>query len=174
MKKTLLAIAAIPALLAACAQVPNNPTIDVVPMPGQSWTSFSANRDYCISEAKKRVSADAHRNNTTGILGGIATTVIGAGIGAAAGGGMGAAIGAGSGAFAGAAGGGMYSASGNSSLQQTFNIGYVQCMQATRGQNFVPAYGASQPGYNPQTAGIPSSANGAYYTPHNGPIRLTP
>lgn len=126
--------------LAACADIPSNPTVDVMPPPGQSWESFSQQRQFCNQQASQRVGHDVSRANTRGIIGGVVTTALGAGIGAAAGGGMGAALGAGAGALAGTAGGGLYSGSQNSSIQQEYNIAYLQCMQAYRNQNSTIGY----------------------------------
>lgn len=126
--------------VAACAEVPSNPTIDVMPTAGQSWESFSAQRNYCNTQASQRVSHDVSRANTRGIIGGVITTALGAGIGAAAGGGMGAGLGAATGAFAGSAGGGYYSNSQNGGIQNEYNIAYVQCMQAYRNQDSVVGY----------------------------------
>lgn len=130
MKRSLCALIAL-AGLTACAEVPNNPTVDVMPRPGETWQHFSMARDYCVSQAKNRVAATAHTNNIDGTLGALATTALGAGLGAAIGGGSGAAIGAGAGALGGAAGGGLYAGSGNTNIQQSFNMAYMQCMSTT-------------------------------------------
>lgn len=117
-------------LLSACAEMPDNPTVDVAPPPGVSWQAFSGQREFCKRQAEERVHHSISRANTRGIIGGAVTTVLGAGLGAAAGGAGGAAIGAGAGALAGTAGGGLYSNSENSDIQSAYNIGYLQCMRA--------------------------------------------
>lgn len=117
------------ASLAACAEVPTYSTVDMMPPAGKTWQQFSQEKAYCQSQAGEQVKHEVNRRNDTGIIGGVATTVLGAGIGAAAGGGMGAALGAATGAFAGTAGGGMYSGSNSATIQSAYNTVYLQCMQ---------------------------------------------
>lgn len=162
--------------VAACAEVPDNPTIDVMPTPGQSWESFSAQRNYCNQQASQRVGHAVGRSNTRGIIGGVVTTALGAGIGAAAGGGMGAALGAGAGALAGTAVGGYYSNSQNGDIQQSYNIAYVQCMQAYHNQESVVGYSAPSPAYvqggrvpGRQVAPQPYGAYQQYQPPYQQP-----
>ena len=73
-------------LLSACAEMPDNPTVDVAPPPGVSWQAFSGQREFCKRQAEERVHHSISRANTRGIMGGAVTTVRGAGLGAAAGG----------------------------------------------------------------------------------------
>lgn len=137
-------------LLSGCAEMPDNPTVDVSPAPGTSWQVFSAQREYCKRQAEDRVHHSISRANTRGIIGGVVATALGAGIGAAAGGGGGAGIGAAAGALAGTAGGGLYSNSANGGIQSAYNIGYLQCMRASSApppQSY-PSYQQQQ--YQPQ------------------------
>lgn len=163
-------------LVTACAEVPDNPSVDVMPMPGQSYQDFQMQRDFCVKEARSRVKRTANRANTRGIVGGVVTGVLGAGIGAAAGGAGGAAIGGAAGALGGAAGGALYSGSSDGTIQNAYNIGYLQCMQASRNGGYAmprsPAYGQSPygqssyqaPAYPPQGMNTPYyQAGGQYY-----------
>ncbi|GAN61124.1 hypothetical protein ACI01nite_09820 [Acetobacter cibinongensis] len=117
-------------LLTACAETPMGPSVMVLPSQGKSYATFSQEQNFCRSQAATAVSGQAERQNHRAILGGLATTALGAGLGAAAGGGAGAAIGAGAGALGGTAGGGLYSNSKQGSLQNQYDNAYVQCMIA--------------------------------------------
>ena len=163
---TTLSALSLTLVLSACAEVPDNPSVDVMPAPGQSYQDFQMQRDYCVKEARERVGRTASRANTRGIIGGVVTTVLGAGLGAAVGGGTGAAIGAGAGAIGGAAGGGIYSSRSDDTIQNSYNIGYLQCMQAGRNGGYAmpvsPNYGNSP--YSPRQ--MPQQGYG-YGNPYN-------
>ena len=157
-------------LLSACAEMPDNPTVDVAPPPGTSWQAFSGQREYCKRQAEDRVRHSISRANTRGIIGGVVTTALGAGLGAAAGGAGGAAIGAGAGALAGTAGGGLYSNSENGSVQSAYNIGYLQCMRAAGSAPMPQGY----PQYQQQGWGVQQQPYGyrnqAAYAPPPGSV----
>ena len=85
-------------LLAACAQTPMGPTVQVMPGPGKSFDAFNYNQSVCKQFAAQAVAGQAENANTRGVGAAALTTVLGAGLGAAIGGGRGAAIGAASGA----------------------------------------------------------------------------
>ena len=123
-------------LLSACASVPTYSTLDMLPPSGKTWQQFSGEKSFCEGQASQQVQHEVSRRNTNGLIGGVATTILGAGIGAAAGGGAGAGIGAATGAFAGTAGGAMYSGSNSDSIQSAYNTVYLQCMQ-TYGNSIV-------------------------------------
>ena len=144
-------------VLTGCAETPDAPTSDIMPPSGMSWAQFSQMKAYCQQQAKYSIEHSVNRRNRNGLLAGIATTVVGAGIGAAAGGGAGAALGAGAGALAGGGGGALYSNNGNSGIQRSYNTVYLQCMSASMNS------GVQAQGYNGNGSGIngyPASGSG--------------
>jgi len=126
-------------LLAACAETPMGPTVQVMPAPGKPLDVFAADQAGCRQFAEQAVAGQAQSANNRAVGTAAITTVLGAGLGAAIGGGRGAAIGAGSGALGGAALGAGGSSSRQMSIQEQYNNAYAQCM-FTRG-NMVPGMG---------------------------------
>lgn len=126
-------------LLAACAQTPMGPTVNVMPGPSKPFDAFQNDQAVCKQFAEQSVAGQAQNANTQGVGAAALTTVLGAGLGAAIGGGRGAAIGAGAGALGGAGIGASTSSNAQYSIQQQYNNAYSQCMYS-RG-NMVPGYG---------------------------------
>jgi outer membrane lipoprotein SlyB len=152
-KILLLPLSAV-ALLSACAQVPTQPTIAVMPGPNKPFEVFQAEDMQCRGYASQQVGGqtkgEAVNNNTA--VGAVAGTALGAAAGAIIGGGKGAAIGAGGGLLVGAAAGNSNGYGEAGGLQRQYNVTYAQCMYSKGNQlpvqqpRYQPNY---QPGYYP-------------------------
>ena len=146
MRSSLLRRARIPGvlapimLLAACAQTPMGPTVNVMPGPGKPFDAFQYDQSVCKQFAQQSVAGQADNANTRGLGAAALTTVLGAGLGAAIGGGRGAAIGAGAGALGGAGIGASTSSNAQFSIQQQYNNAYLRSACTSKG-NMVPGYG---------------------------------
>jgi hypothetical protein len=120
--------------LAGCAvPAPTGPTVLVTPGKNVGSSRFQQDDAYCRQLASQRLGAasqQASNSATTKAVGGtVVGTAAGALLGAAAGNaGMGAAIGAGSGLLLGGGAAALGSNSSSQSMQQQYNINYVQCM----------------------------------------------
>ena len=159
-------IAAISAvsLLAACAQAPLAPTVQVMPAPNKPFAAFQDDDVICRNFAAQSSAGVAESGNNqqvgTAVIGTLLGAGLGAAIGAAAGSaGTGAAIGAASGAFLGTAAGAGGAGYAQLSLQQQFDVMYGQCMYAHGNQ--VPGF-SSPPG-TPPYSGAPG------YQPYGPP-----
>lgn len=126
-------------LLAACAQTPMGPTVQVMPGPGKPFDAFQYDQSVCKQFAQQAIAGQVQNANTQGVGAAALTTVLGAGLGAAIGGGRGAAIGAASGAGLGTGIGASTSSNAQLSIQQQYNNAYAQCMYSKG--NAVPGYG---------------------------------
>ena len=115
-------------LLAACAQTPMGPTVQVMPGPDKPFDAFQYDQSVCKQFAQQAVAGQAENANTRGVGAAALTTVLGAGLGAAIGGGRGAAIGAASGAGLGAGIGATTSSNEQLSIQQQYNNAYSYCV----------------------------------------------
>ena len=144
---------AVPLLLAACAQTPMGPTVNVMPGPGKSLSDFQTDQLVCRQFAEQAVAGQARNANLRGAGAAALTTVLGAGLGAAIGGGHGAAIGAASGAVGGGGIGALTSSNAQGSIQDQYNNAFAQCM-FTKG-NQVPGFApvAAAPAMAPATGG---------------------
>lgn len=131
-------------LLDGCVSPPMGPTVAVMPAPNKPFEVFQQDEALCRQFADQQVAGGAQQANNQQVLTGVVGTVLGAGLGAAIGGGRGAAIGAASGAVAGTAVGVGPAQQAQMSLQQRYDMAYMQCMYS-RG-NQVPGYA---PGYAP-------------------------
>ena len=161
MKNLRAKIAAVSAvsLLAACAQQPLAPTVQVMPAPNKPFAAFQEDDVICRNYAAQSSAGVAESGNNTQVGTAVVGTLLGAGLGAAIGGGRGAAIGAGAGALGGTAVGSNAAARGTLTAQQIYNNAYTQCMYS-RG-NQVPGYQqapspvSQPPGYAPPPPGYP-------------------
>jgi len=150
-------------LLAACAQTPMGPTVQVMPGPGKSFDAFQYDQYGCKQFAEQSVAGQAQNANLRGLAVGVVGTALGAGLGGAIGGGRGAGIGAAGGAIGGGALGAGSSANAQVGIQQQYNNAYAQCMYAKG--NAVPGFGPMMvqspagapppPGYPPPGARPP-------------------
>jgi uncharacterized protein YcfJ len=137
--KITVAFAVIPLVLSACAMQPLGPTVTVLPAPGKPFPAFAEDDTACKSFASTQVAGGPEQANSAVIGSAVVGTLLGAGLGAAIGrGGPGAAIGAASGALIGTGVGASGNAWSQMSLQQRYNIAYMQCMYAKGNQ--IPGY----------------------------------
>ncbi|HSU05565.1 MAG TPA: peptidoglycan-binding domain-containing protein [Acetobacteraceae bacterium] len=151
-RTTLFAVA--PALLlAACAQTPMGPTVQVMPGPGKSFETFQYEQAGCKQFAEQAVAGQAENANIRGVAVGVVGTALGAGLGGAIGGGHGAGIGAASGALGGGALGAGSSANAQYGIQQQYDNAFSQCMYSK---------GDMVPGYGPMMVQSPSPAAYGY------------
>ncbi|HUA78078.1 MAG TPA: peptidoglycan-binding domain-containing protein [Acetobacteraceae bacterium] len=149
---------ALPLLLAACAQTPMGPTVQVMPGPGKPFDQFQTDQLVCKNYAEQSVSGQAQNANLRGVGAAALTTVLGAGLGAAIGGGHGAAIGAAGGALGGGGIGAVTSSRAQTSIQDQYNNAYAQCMYSKGNQ--VPGFAPAPAAYAPP----PSAMSGASLT----------
>ena len=133
---TALSLFASALLLAACAETPMGPTVQV--LPGRGKSAFRIDDANCRGFAQNQVAGQAQNANNRAVGAAALGTVLGAGLGAAIGGGQGAAIGAGSGALLGTGVGANSSANQQFSIQQQYDNAYAQCMFAAG--NLVPGF----------------------------------
>ncbi len=141
---------ALPLLLAACAQTPMGPTVQVMPGPGKPFEQFQTDQIVCKQFAEQAVSGQAQNANLRGVGAAALTTVLGAGLGAAIGGGQGAAIGAAGGALGGTGIGAATSSRTQGTIQDQYNNAYAQCMYSKGDQ--VPGYAPAPAAYAPPPA----------------------
>ena len=115
-----------------CASMPNGPSVMVLPGTGLSFKQFRNDDAICQQYASFQVGGTSP--NQAGINSGVTSAVVGTALGAAAGGaiggGSGAAIGAGSGLVAGSLVGTGIAGNSMYSVQQRFDVAYIQCMYA--------------------------------------------
>jgi hypothetical protein len=122
--------------LAGCTHVPTGPSVMVLPGSGKSFAEFRGEDASCRSWASSQIGvppgqAVAERTGAGAVIGTGVGAASGALIGAAVGDvGGGAAIGAGAGLLAGTAGGATQGGVVGGSLQQRFDVAYLQCMYA--------------------------------------------
>lgn len=138
--------------LSACVAPPAGPMVPVVPGPGKSFDAFAADQTVCRQFAESQVALGVSIANQQGFGSALLGTALGAGLGAAIGGGRGAAIGAASGAAVGTLGAAVGGSYAQMSLQQQYDMAYVQCM-ASKG-NRVPGPEAPPP-VGPPGAPVP-------------------
>jgi hypothetical protein len=133
-------LAAAPLLfLAACATVPNGPTITAYPGANKTFDQFRLDdadcRNYAASQNQSPGDAQADSVAKSAVLG----TVVGAVAGAAIGGSRGAGVGAGTGLLFGTAAGASAGNQAAYGTQRRYDGSYSQCMYAKGNQ--VPTYG---------------------------------
>jgi outer membrane lipoprotein SlyB len=128
-KKHLMVVPLI-ATLAACASLPDGPTVQAMPGSGKTFDQFQADDYSCRGYASNTAGnpQDAQVNSTLGsaALG----TAVGALAGAAIGGGRGAGVGAGAGLLFGTAAGADAGNASGYSVQRRYDMAYSQCMYA--------------------------------------------
>jgi hypothetical protein len=123
---------ALAVLLVACTTIPEGPGVMVLPGTGKSFAQFRADDMECRNYALASVGGQTPDQAATdsGVKSAAVGTVVGAAAGAAIGGGEGAAIGAGSGLVIGGLAGTQSAYASGYSVQQRYDIGYIQCMYA--------------------------------------------
>ena len=153
--------------LAGCAVAPPpGPSVMVMPGQGKSFEAFQADDATCRQFASQQTGiAPADAANQSLIGSAAVGTVLGAATGAAIGAAVGnpaagAAIGAGSGLALGTASGIGAAQYSGASVQQRYDVGYVQCMSA-KGES-VPQMPVAQTAYAPPPAYAPAYAYSPY------------
>jgi uncharacterized protein YcfJ len=136
--KTKATVIAVLASLVGCVTQPIGPTITVLPAPNKPFDIFAAEDAYCRDFARMQIAAAPDQANSQVVGSAIIGTLLGAGLGAALGGGRVAAIGAASGALIGTGTGSSGGAWAQMTVQQRYNVAYMQCMYAKGNQ--VPGY----------------------------------
>ena len=115
-----------------CTTMPSGPSVMVLPGTGLSFEQFRNDDAICQQYASFQVGGITA--NQAGINSGVTSAAVGTALGAAAGGaiggGSGAAIGAGSGLVAGSLVGTGIASNSMYSVQQRFDVAYIQCMYA--------------------------------------------
>ena len=163
MKTHRLAVVALALALGACATVPTGPSVMVLPGSAKTFEQFQVDDAVCRQWAHQQTGTTAGKasSNTTA-TGAVAGTAIGAAAGAAIGAAAGnpaagAAIGAGSGLLGGTAIGAGQAQGAYHSVQQRYNMAFMQCMYA-KGNQIPVARGSVAPGYSSSTPPPPPTA----------------
>ena len=156
MKKLCLLGVAAGLFLIGCATVPTGPNVMVLPSQGKDFEQFQYEDGMCRQWAAQQIGVSTNQAATNAavssaaigtVLGGAAGAAVGAAYGNPA---MGAAVGAGLGLVGGSAAGANNAAQTEYTLQQRYDMSYIQCMYAKGNQVPMPA------GYRrPQTAQRP-------------------
>jgi hypothetical protein len=139
------AAASVAALVAGCAEIPNGPSVAVMPPPGKPFELFVADDQLCRNWATQSINGtSAQQSATASLIGSAAVgTALGAAVGALAGGHNSVGGGAAAGAVVGTAVGAGNAGYAGRSVQRRYDIAYQQCMYS-RG-NLLP--GQSAAGY---------------------------
>lgn len=134
------AVAAIVVLaaLGGCVARPIGPTVTVLPAPGKPFDVFAEEDAYRRDFAQQQIAGAPEQANSQVIGSAIIGTLLGAGLGAALAGGQGAAVGAATGTLIGTGTGASGSTWSQMTVQQRYNVAYLQCMYAKGNQ--VPGY----------------------------------
>ncbi len=136
-QKWVIALCAGALALAACASIPDGPSVRVMPAPGKPFEVFAADEQYCKSYAAQNVGSAAEAANNSAVGSAVVGTALGAAAGALMGGnGRSAGTGAGAGLLIGSAVGTGESQRAGYSVQRRYDIAYEQCMYAKG--NLVP------------------------------------
>ncbi len=162
-------------VLSGCANIPNGPSVAVMPAPGKSFEQFNADDNLCRQYAQNAIGTSA---NDAAANSEVKSIAIGTAIGAVAGALMGGHQGAGSGAAIGMLGGASVGSNqaqySGRETQRRYDIAYEQCMYAKGNQ--LPQSNAyrprviysrppvqSAPAYYPPPP--PNTSAPAYYPP---------
>lgn len=145
---------AVALLLAACATVPDGPSVMALPGTGKGLEQFRTDDAYCRQFALQQSGGRSADQNAvdSGVRSAAVGTLLGAAAGAAMGGHEGAGVGAGTGLVVGGLAGTEAAERSAYGTQQRYDIAYVQCMYE-KGHR-VPVSGRltverSRPGYPP-------------------------
>ncbi|HET9113445.1 MAG TPA: YMGG-like glycine zipper-containing protein [Burkholderiales bacterium] len=121
----------LPAILGACASVPNGPSQMAMPGTGKSFDQFRADDAYCRQFAEGQIGGTVnHAANNSLVGSAVAGTAIGAAVGAIAGGGRAAGVGAATGLLAGSVIGADEAQGAGYGAQRRYDQAYMQCMYA--------------------------------------------
>lgn len=130
--------AALAFAVTACVSQPPGPTVSVLPAPGKPFSVFAADDASCKNFASAQVAGAPEQANSAVVGSVVVGTLLGGAVGAAVGRGPGAAVGAATGAIIGTGTAATGSAWSQMSVQQRYNIAYMQCMYSHGNQ--VPGY----------------------------------
>jgi hypothetical protein len=175
--------------IAACTSLPTGPDVMVLPGSGKSLEQFSGDDGLCRQWAEQQTGINTSNASKESIATGAAVGTVlgaagGAAIGAAAGNpALGAAAGSGVGLLGGSAYGAGNAQRGEWTLQDRYDVAYMQCMY-TKG-NQIPVPAGSQPAYSQQgysrhsllshqenlPPGVPPPPSGEPPPPPAGPSR---
>jgi hypothetical protein len=170
-KRHRVMVAPLALLLGACASIPTGPSVMVLPGSGKSFEQFQADDSVCRQWAQQQTGTTAGKaSNSSTATGAVVGTAVGAAAGAAIGAAagnpaLGAAVGAGTGLVGGTAIGAGQGQGAYHSVQQRYNMAFMQCMYA-KGNQIPVARGSVAPGYS-----SPSSAPPPPRTPPPPPPR---
>jgi hypothetical protein len=130
-------------LLAACAQIPNGPSVAVMPPPGKPFDLFVADDQLCRNYATQSIGGTSASQSAaaSAVTSAVVGTALGAAVGAVAGGHSGAGTGAAIGAVGGTAIGLGQADYARGTVQHRYDIAYSQCMYS-RG-NLLPGQSAA-------------------------------
>lgn len=145
MKALVFTLLAAAGLTACTTPAPTGPNVAVMPAPNKPFEVFQQDNYYCQDYARNTIGVSTGQQEQQQIA---SSAVTGAAIGAVAGAALGghgddAAAGAGAGLLAGTVVGMDRAQYGNRTLQERYDIAYMQCMYAK---------GNQVPGYSMQTA----------------------
>ncbi len=171
---------AVALLMAGCATIPSGPSVMVLPGTSKGFEQFQSDdavcRQWALQQTGTTTKKVSDESTVSGaVIGTVLGAALGAGIGAAAGNpAIGAAIGAGAGALGGTAAGASYGEGAQLSVQQRYDIAYIQCMYAKGNQ--VPVPRGSQVNYTappvspppPPPANVPPPPTGTRPPPPPG------
>jgi len=149
-------------LLAACATLPDGPSVMALPGTGKRLEQFRTDDAHCRQLALQQSGGRSADQNAvdSGVRSAAVGTMLGAAAGAMIGGHEGAGVGAGAGLVVGALAGTEAAERSAYSTQQRYDIAYVQCMYETGHR--VPVSGRltverSRSGYPPPATAKPAS-----------------
>ncbi len=164
MRYSILAVALLGAL-AACASIPNGPSVAVMPAPGKSFEQFNAEDNVCRQFAQNSIGTSASQAATDSEVKSIAVgTAIGAVAGVLGGGGhQSAGSGAAVGMLGGAAIGSGEAQYSGREAQRRYDIAYEQCMYAKGNQ--LPQASAYRPRVIYAQPPAPPAPAPSYYPP---------
>jgi hypothetical protein len=167
-RNSMILAAGLALALGGCATAPTAPNVMVLPGSQKSPDQFQADANFCQQQAQALLANDAQVANNQAVANAAIGTVVGAVAGALIGQGSynpsaAAGWGAGTGLLIGSTVGGGNSQAASYSLQQRFDIAYVQCMYQ-RG-NQVPG----QVSYRRQAVVVPAPSQPPSYPPPNYP-----
>jgi hypothetical protein len=162
-----LAITALSLTMTACANMPNGPSVMVLPGSSASFDQFRVDDANCQQFAMWQLGGTTPNQAATnsGIGTAAVGTALGAATGAAIGGGSGAAIGAGAGLAAGGIAGSGTASSSYYANQRQYDVAYIQCMYSkghrvpVSGQFSAPAPASTTP--SPAASHIPPPPPGS-------------
>jgi hypothetical protein len=175
-----LALVGILALGACAAPIPTGPSVMAMPAQGKSFEQFQQDDGLCRQYASQQIGngspseAAANSGVTSAAVGTLLGAAAGAAIGAASGNpALGAAAGAGGGLLLGGAAGANAAQVSGATLQQRYDMGYIQCM-AAKGESVPRAVSGGSPypyyGYGPYAYPYPAYPAYSYGPPVYGSL----